>query len=774
MTPGKLRTTFLADETLWVDGTDQLFYVEPTTAPGVEATPTVEPAAPFPLEQTFLLHSRPGSQRVIYLDFDGETVTGTAWNNSATYATGTTIDAEPYDTDGVAGFSDTEKEAIQDTWRRVAEDYAPFDVDITTQDPGYAAITRTDGADTTFGTRVVFDGGTPDLTCSCGGLAYIDVFDLTGSNHDYYQPAWVFQGGLGGLSAPAKNLAEAASHEVGHNLGLHHDGRTSPAEGYYYGHDAWAPIMGVGYQRPVTQWSKGEYANPSNTEDDLAIINSNGLATVRDDHGDTNGAATPLAGSPPQLSASGLISTQADVDVFSFTAPGGQLVTLAAQPAAVSPNLDIKLDLFDGSGSPVASADVASAYSTADVATGLDATIQQVLAAGTYYMRVDGVGQGTASTGYTEYASLGRYTVNATIGVCGAGDDAFEQDDSTATTRLVLPGQGATGTRCAGDDDWIRFPGINGSTVTANLQATDADLDLDVLDGAGVQQATVSVPAGTTQALVYPVPSNGDRFLRVRSASNNESRYQLTTSMTACPPDDQYEAGLGDDSPSRGTVLSFPGSKDATSCSGDPNNGDFAKVTGTAGREITATLSYPQGSGGIWLYIMQSSVSQRHHAFNGRDDDAHHRPDPAPLHAARHRHLRAVGLLAVRRGALPSLGLSGPRAGADDHRHLARLWFRRRHDHADRHRVRHGDLGEVRQRRYRRLVAVHHRVAHLDHHDGPRGRGDRPDHRDERSRLGVEQHLHRDRSVDRRVDQRHAARRSRRADRRQLRLREAR
>ena len=46
---------------------------------------------------------------------------------------------------------------------------------------------------------------------------------------------------------------EAASHEAGHNLGLSHDGTRKT--GYYAGHGDWAPIMGVGYYREVSQWS---------------------------------------------------------------------------------------------------------------------------------------------------------------------------------------------------------------------------------------------------------------------------------------------------------------------------------------------------------------------------------------------------------------------------------------------------------------------------------------------------------------------------------------
>ena len=124
--------------------------------------------------------------------------------------------------DGPA-FSDGERAKVQQVWAMVAEDYAPFDVDVTTQDPGAAGMVRSSSSDTVYGTRVLVTPSDDPFAkiCSraCGGVAYIGVFDRRRAR--YYQPAWVFPQALGN---DPKNIAEAASHEAGHNLGLDHDG----------------------------------------------------------------------------------------------------------------------------------------------------------------------------------------------------------------------------------------------------------------------------------------------------------------------------------------------------------------------------------------------------------------------------------------------------------------------------------------------------------------------------------------------------------------------
>jgi hypothetical protein len=414
LSPAQLRSNLLTDPTLFVDAQDELLYVEPTgeQAQAAEAVAGAGAAAIDPAA-ALTLHSRPGSSRVIYLDFDGQTLANTAWNGK----TGGACYADPYDSDGVpAAFSQTELTQIAGVWARVAEDYAPFDVDVTTVDPGTAAITRSSQSDSRYGTRVLVtrsvsvcpNGKTLYASvCSsgCGGIAYVGVFDQTG-NHPYYQPALVFQNGVG---SGQKNIAEAGAHEAGHNLGLSHDGNATSA--YYSGHGSWAPIMGVGYYKAITQWSKGEYAGANQTQDDLAVIQSNGARTIRDDYPDNK--PQPLS---PSSVATGIISTRGDVDVFSITVTQQSTITVTATPVATSPNLDIALTPGGFGGN--ATVNPRSGSTSSDVATGMDASISAVVPPGTYTVRVDG-GQAEAldsvDTGYSDYASLGAYTISLTV-----------------------------------------------------------------------------------------------------------------------------------------------------------------------------------------------------------------------------------------------------------------------------------------------------------------------------------------------------------------------
>jgi PKD repeat protein len=405
MTPEKLTSIMEQDSNAWLDEEGRVMFIDefpepPETMEGISTTTSVG-AAPYPLDTTFSLHSKPGSQRVLYLDFTGHTMSGSAWSSG-------TIVADAFDLDGIpSSFSTTEQERIQYIWQRVAEDFAPFDIDVTTEEPAADLLNRTSINDQLYGARVLITRNNFGVCTSCGGMAYMGVFSYFSSTKPaFYQPALVFFDMLG--SGNEKYVAEAISHEAGHNLGLSHDGSSTVS--YYEGHGSgatgWAPIMGVGYSQELVQWSKGEYPDANNTEDDVAVIQTNGALLKTDDVGSTLASAAPLGGNTNgglvTVDQKGVIETNADIDYFSFTSGAGSL-QIAINPDTRSPNLDLSVQLLDSAGLTIASSNPADT---------LNASINANVSGGNYYLKVDGTGKGNLTTGYSDYGSLGQYSLS--------------------------------------------------------------------------------------------------------------------------------------------------------------------------------------------------------------------------------------------------------------------------------------------------------------------------------------------------------------------------
>jgi PKD repeat protein len=402
----ELTQIVLQDKTAWIDRRGHLLYAcelddpLPDEGEGERDRGRAKSSAPiangpFSLDQTFALHSRPGATKVIYLDFNGHITSGTYWNSG--FRGGAEIITPPYDIDGdTSSFSATELERIQYIWQRVAEDYAPFDVDVATQEPNIESLRRTSSNDENYGVRVAIGGSSSDwYGASAGGIAYTGSF-----NWDSDTPCFVWKAQLG--NGNEKYVAEAASHEAGHTLGLSHDGQTD-GSAYYAGHGSWAPIMGNSYGKDVTQWSRGEYTAANNTEDDLAVMQQNGAKHRADDHGNTTASATRLSGTNP--SATGLIQNQSDVDVFAFSTKAGQ-INFTVDVAPRGPDLDVQLALLDANGAQVA------VSNSSLLGTTLSATVET----GSYYLHLSGIGAGNpATTGYSSYASLGEYKLIGSV-----------------------------------------------------------------------------------------------------------------------------------------------------------------------------------------------------------------------------------------------------------------------------------------------------------------------------------------------------------------------
>ncbi|MFM6873150.1 MAG: hypothetical protein ACKPKQ_24655, partial [Dolichospermum sp.] len=288
--------------------------------------------------EVFNLSSNPFSSKTIYLDFDGYNTSATAWNAQGANSI-SSIAIFSLDSIVSTAYSQAEYDAMKEIFRRVAADYAPFGVNVTTKTPTFDQITRSSTSDSAYGT-VVSIGNIGSQWSGAGGIAYVGIYDFVDTTN-YYKPALVFPSRLG----TAKNIAEAASHEAGHNLNLSHDGQGSTE--YYAGGGSspgWAPIMGVGYSKQLTQFSRGQYSNATNTENDFLQIRGEGIGRYVEGTPNTDLASaqtitlnsTGYGGAFQTIElASDDGNTGIDYDYFKFLAPAAGSVTISVNNALI-------------------------------------------------------------------------------------------------------------------------------------------------------------------------------------------------------------------------------------------------------------------------------------------------------------------------------------------------------------------------------------------------------------------------------------------------------
>ncbi|MFL5809644.1 MAG: zinc-dependent metalloprotease [Flavisolibacter sp.] len=331
-------------------------------------------------------NSYPSASATVYLDFDGHLVTGTSWNTTGDIA------CSP---------SNLTTAQITEIFNRVSEDYRPFNVNITTDSTKYWAAPAYKRMRVILTTSSSWYG-------SAGGVSYVGSF-LWGDN----TPAFVFTALLG---YNTKNVAEAASHEIGHTVGLNHQSSwdvncnklSEYNSGLGSGEIGWAPIMGNSYSRNMTLWNNG--ANPfgcTSFQDDLGIITANGFSYRADDHSTTTAGATTINFSANQFYVDGIIEKESDEDVFEVNIAANGTFHVDAKPYSIATgssgsDLDVQVELLSSTQS------VLGTYNPSNL---LAATLDTVLNPGTYYLRVAGKGNIYAP----QYASLGFYSLTGSF-----------------------------------------------------------------------------------------------------------------------------------------------------------------------------------------------------------------------------------------------------------------------------------------------------------------------------------------------------------------------
>ena len=317
--------------------------------------------------------SNNGGSAVILLDFDGHTVSGTSWN---------------WNGDIIAAPANLTAAQIEEIFKRVSNDYSPFNITVTTDEAVYTA------ANVSKRMRVILTE-TWEWFGQSGGVAYINSFTW-GNN----TPCFVF---TSLLNYGTKYIAEAASHEAGHTIGLYHQSLYDATgikiseynKGQGSGEIGWAPIMGVGYYQNVTLWHNGPNSNGATSyQDDVAII-KNVVSVKTDDYtNSTSGAATLSS------SLEGVINNNTDVDFFSVDISSSKTISAAPFNTGANnsgANLDIVLKIYNSQGDLISTVDNASVLSESTI-----------LNAGKYYISVNT----TANQNTGKYGMIGRYNIS--------------------------------------------------------------------------------------------------------------------------------------------------------------------------------------------------------------------------------------------------------------------------------------------------------------------------------------------------------------------------
>lgn len=181
------------------------------------------------------------SNNVIYMNYFGKTVSRTMWNTNGTF------------TVGDAGLAQSEVDYIT---TEIKAHFPDYNVNITLDKSVYDAAA--------FGHKVEIIV-TEDYQWfgQAGGVAYLNSFFWTDGS-----PAFVFSLLL---NYNLHSIAEAASHEAGHTLGLRH--QSDCVNGVVTNQYSNGKTMGVGYYTfPISPWVTGTSSFVCAIQDDKAKL----------------------------------------------------------------------------------------------------------------------------------------------------------------------------------------------------------------------------------------------------------------------------------------------------------------------------------------------------------------------------------------------------------------------------------------------------------------------------------------------------------------------
>lgn len=402
---------------------------------GVGATPPYlgegEDRGPHaPLSETWRLDSKPDAPKTLYLNFHAHRFHAASW---WTKLANQRIPGWDPSGDGPE-FNQQELAAVQEIWARVAEDYAAFDVNVTTN----ATVERlywTSSADPTHGqmafigdfTHSEFQSGVLDPSLGGGsgtvGLAHLDNFggrsqDGRGPN----SPALIFGRGPAFMNDPDAG-AWVVSHEIGHLLSLGHTFEQSVDPAPQGADSSALHSRTMDYVRtgPLSVFSLKERREMFQR-----------LPARRDEGGASQAQARPLGRGGLATGYLGIDTTAPEAgDQDWFVLDGCLDLDASATVADLTPGLDVSLELRDASGSLLQSAAPETTVGTRVRNGGVDARLTASLEGEQHFLVV----RSSGSAHYPASHVAGGYTLS----VSGCDVEATAPSAPTQLTASTSP-----------------------------------------------------------------------------------------------------------------------------------------------------------------------------------------------------------------------------------------------------------------------------------------------------------------------------------------------
>ncbi len=454
-----------------------------------------------------ILHSLASAPTAIFIDFDGDTTTGTA----------------AYDEDGnPSTFNATEQANIAEAWRQMSSYFAIFDTDVTTIQPTVPTAWQATGNNIS------------------GGYSYVGVFPNS------YPRSF-------NQSGDARTRVSGIAHEVGHNFGLSHqsdyDLLGNKTAEYSSGFDSLhGPIMGVDYAQSVHKWFIGHASGSASAlQDDLAVITNKikvyeavgGDGYRPDDFGSTIATASALPTNSGVQGTAGIIERLNDVDAYSFTVGSDGLQTIAATPDAPSA-VDLKLEIYDASGSLLAAADGANNAQKVTLNLG-SGTYYAMLSShgnygdlGSYTVAVSSLptgwtGQDIGSVGMAGYSRFDAAT--GTYSIAGSGTDVWGTADGMQLASQTLTGDGTIIARVGsmtGTSAWAK----TGLEIRESNATNSKHVAMAMTWGNGPQMLWRSSTGGSSSSTNSAAQSFAPKWLKLSRAGNVFTGFTSTDGVT--------------------------------------------------------------------------------------------------------------------------------------------------------------------------------------------------------------------------------------------------